>query len=82
MADPSPAPRAAEGPLRGAYAAEAGRSCACLGFGAERFLFAFAVFEELGLIELKEGRVRIIRGKKTQLEKSKIYTAVSRLAEE
>ena len=82
MAEVFSALRAAEGTLRGMDAAEAGRSCACLGFGAERFLFAFAVFEELGLIELKEGRVRIIRGQKTQLEKSKIYTAVSRLAEE
>ena len=82
MAEVFSALRAAEGTLRGADAAEAGRGADYLGFGAERFLFAFAVFEELGLVELKEGRVRIIRGQKTQLEKSKIYTAAVRLAEE
>ena len=65
-----------------ADAAEAGRSADFLGFGEERFLFAFAVFEELGLLEIRDGRVRIIRGKKTQLDRSKIYSAVCRLAAE
>ena len=82
MAEVFSAIRAAEGTLYGADAAEAGRSADFLGFGEERFLFAFAVFEELGLLEIRDGRVRIIRGKKTQLERSKIYSAVCKLAAE
>ena len=81
MAEVFSAIRAAEGTLHGADAAEAGRSADFLGFGEERFLFAFAVFEELGLLEIRDGRVRIIRGKKTQLERSKIYSTVCELAE-
>ncbi len=81
MAEVFSAVRAAAGTLLGADPAEAGRNADFLGFGAERFLFAFAVFEELGLIELREGRVAVIRGKKTQLERSKIYSTVCQLAE-
>ena len=81
MAEVFSAIRAAEGSLAGADAAEAGRNADFLGFSAERFLFAFSVFEELGLLELSGGRVRIVRGKKTQLERSKLYAALSALAE-
>ncbi len=81
MAEVFSAIRASEGQLIGADAAEAGRGADFLGFGAERFLFAFMVFEELGLLQIAGGRVRLIRGKKTQLERSKIYSTVCALAD-
>lgn len=61
--------------------ADAARNCNALGFSAEEFVFALAVFEELELISLSEGRLRIFRGKKTELTNSQIYSAVLRLKE-
>ncbi len=45
-------------------------------------VFSLAVFEELGLVTLREGRLRFIRGKKTELGNSRIYRAVLRAKEE
>ncbi len=39
-------------------------------------IFALAVFRELGLIEIRGGRLSVIRGKKTDLNDSAIYRAV------
>ena len=61
--------------------AEAAKSCDCLGFGTEEFIFALAVFEELGLIALDGGRLQLARGKKTELAASPLYTAVAALRE-
>ena len=44
-------------------------------------VFALAVFEELELISLSDGRLKIFRGKKTELSDSAIYSAVLRLKE-
>ena len=62
--------------------AQAAKSCDCLGFSSEEFIFALAVFEELGLISLKGGRLQIYRGKKTELSASPLYRAVTALKEE
>ena len=53
-----------------------------MGFSTEEFIFALAVFEELGLISLKGGRLQIYRGKKTELSASPLYRAVTALKEE
>ena len=63
------------------YAAAA-KSCDGLGFSLEQFAFALAVFEELGLVSLKGGRLNIVRGKKTELSASPLYCAVEKLKEE
>ena len=67
--------------MTGTTYAEAAKRCDGLGFSAEEFIFALAVFEELGLVSLEEGRLRVFRGKKTELTNSKTYNAVLRLQE-
>ena len=67
--------------VTGATYAEAAKRCDGLGFSAEEFIFALAVFEALGLVSLEEGRLRVFRGKKTELTNSKTYNAVLRLQE-
>ena len=62
--------------------AQAAKSCKGLGFPAEEFIFALAVFEELGLVSLKGGRLEVYRGKKTELAASSLYRAVCALKEE
>ena len=61
--------------------ADAARNCKGLGFDLEEFVFAMLVFEELGLISFGGGLVKVVRGKKTELTNSKIYSAVARLRE-
>ena len=68
------------GVVGGGYA-EAARSCDSLGLDAETFIFALAVFEELGLLSLEGGRLRMFRGKHTELAASELYRAVARLQE-
>lgn len=70
------------GRVSGETYAEAAKSCACLGFPTEQFIFALAVFEELGLISLKGGHLSLVRGKKTELSASALYQAVAALGEE
>ena len=62
--------------------AEAAASCHSLGFSGELFIFALAVFEELGLISLADGKLTVYRGKRTELTNSRIYTECLRLKEE
>ncbi len=64
----------------GSYA-EAAKNCGSLGLDAETFIFALAVFEELGLLSLEGGRLRMFRGKHTELAASELYRAVVRLQE-
>lgn len=65
----------------GSYA-EAAKNCGSLGLDAETFIFALAVFDELGLIALEGDRLKMFRGKRTELAASKIYSAVLRLQRE
>lgn len=65
----------------GSYA-EAAKNCGSLGLDAETFIFALAVFEELGLIALEGDRLKMFRGKRTELAASKIYSAVLQLQRE
>ncbi len=44
-----------------------------------QFIFALAVFEELGIVECGGGRLKLPRGKRTELGNSKIYTAAAEL---
>lgn len=71
--------RGAEGKLFGADFAQIARNIVPIGFSCERVVFALAVFEELGLVTLSNGQARIVRGKKTDLANSAIYTAACRL---
>lgn len=73
--------RAFEGAVVGESLADAARSMGGLSVPPEQLVFALAVFRELGLVELKEGRLHIVRGKKTDLNDSAIYSAVVRLRE-
>ena len=69
--------RAAEGRPAGESIAEAARL-----YGApapERLAFALAVFSELGLVDLSEGRIRLVRGVKSDLLNSKIYCNALRI---
>ncbi len=50
-------------------------TAALLGGNGKQLVFALAVFEELGLITTEGGRLRLVRGKKTELTESKIYSA-------
>ena len=54
---------------------EAARACNSLGFDEGLFIFALAVFEELGIISLAGGRLKIVRGQKTELTNSAVYRA-------
>lgn len=59
--------------------AEAAINCGALGFSNELFMFALAVFEELGLIRNAGGRYVVNRGVKTDLHNSAAYNAWLRL---
>ena len=74
--------RNAENTLSGCTYSEVARACGSLGFAEEQFVFALSVFDELGLIALENGRVKVFRGKKTELSDSVIFTACARMAEE
>ena len=63
------------------YAAAA-RNSSSLGFSAELFMFALAVFEELGLVSLAGGKLEVFRGVRTELTNSRIYRAALALKEE
>ncbi len=70
-----------EGVETGMGYAEAARSLG-LPFDVFEVVFALAVFEELGLISLADGRLTIFRGVKTELTQSPIYAAVLKMQEE
>ena len=65
-----------EGAAVGESLADAARGMRALNVNPYRLVFALAVFRELGLISLKEGRLFIVRGKKTELNRSAVYRAV------
>ncbi len=73
--------RESEGRSAGESYAETVRHGQFGGYKSEQLIFAMAVFEELGLISFEDGRIRIVRGKKTELSSSKIYSAALRLTE-
>ncbi|MCM1439217.1 MAG: single-stranded-DNA-specific exonuclease RecJ [Roseburia sp.] len=50
-----------------------------LGTTPEQALFALKVFEQLGLITLKGGKLSVVRGIKTQLTNSELYNFVNSL---
>ncbi len=67
--------RAAEGRQLGTSYAEAARAWGTSEFSEELVVFALAVFEELGLISLADGRLSVFRGKRTDLMNSALYRA-------
>lgn len=73
--------RGYRGVISGDSFADAARGCKGLGFPHEQFVFALAVFEELGLVTFTGGVLNLVRGRKTELADSAIYRAVMRLKE-
>ncbi len=55
------------------------RACNALGYAPKQFLFALAVFEELGLIAFENGGAHVVRGKKASLSDSLIYDRTVKL---
>ena len=51
------------------------------GITAEQALFAIKVFEELGLVNFKGGKLNVMRGVKTQLTNSQLYNFINSLQE-
>ncbi|MDE7400975.1 MAG: hypothetical protein K2N17_02860, partial [Clostridia bacterium] len=49
------------------------------GADAKQTLFTLKVFEELGLITHKGGKIQVIRGEKTQLTNSALYNYIDSL---
>ena len=74
--------RAHSARVTGETYAEAAHACGCLGFETEEFIFALAVFEELGILSLRGGRLSFASGTKTELSASALYRAVAALGEE
>ncbi len=66
--------------IEGATYSEAAKRCRSLGFDPELFVFALAVFEELGLIDRTDGKMNLVRGVKTDLNASAIYTGSNGLS--
>lgn len=67
--------------VRGGTPLKAALSCNALGFDREEFMFALAVFEELGLIKLTDDGLFIQKGVKRELTESAIFGAVLGLTE-
>ncbi len=70
-----------EGVETGDSYAEAARRLHAMGDPPEQLCFGLAVFEELGLIRLSEGRLAFVRGVRTDLNHSAIYRTVLGLKE-
>ncbi len=81
MAEVFTALRAAEGQAAGENLAETARMLGGLGFDPYRMTFALAVFSELGLIDCSAGRIRIVRGKRTELTRSSVYSSALALTQ-
>ena len=73
--------RAQSHAVRGTTPLKAAQSCNALGFDFEQFVFALAVFAELGLIKLTNEGLFIQRGVKRELTESAIFCAVLGLSE-
>lgn len=67
--------------VRGDTPLKAALSCGALGFDREEFMFALAVFEELGLIKLTDDGLFIQKGVKRELTESAIFGAVLGITE-
>jgi ssDNA-specific exonuclease RecJ len=65
--------------LNGETVEELTATCGGLGFDKREFIFAVSVFEELGLVAFKDGKLIVYRGVKADLNSSRIYTQVSSL---
>jgi len=65
--------------LTGETAEELAFACDALGFDKREFIFALSVFEELGLVAFKDGRLTVYRGIKADLSDSLIYRKVKLL---
>ena len=61
------------GGVTGESISEAAKNCSSLGYPPEQFVFALAVFLELGLAECSNGAIRVVRGAKSDLNCSSIY---------
>lgn len=67
--------------VRGDSPLKAASSCNALGFDSEEFVFALAVFSELGLVKLTNAGLFVQKGVKRELTESAIFDAVSGLTE-
>lgn len=67
--------------LLGTNLFEVASSTKCFGLEKKQFIFALAVFEELGLVRFENARLRLERGKRTELSDSVIYSTVKELSE-
>jgi len=65
--------------LVGRNAAEAAVLLNGLGFDGYEFMFALSVFEELGLLTFKDGKIELCRGVKADLSDSLIYSRMKLL---
>lgn len=73
--------RGEEGKSVGESYAEIAQRAAFSGFSVEMTVFALAVFEELELFEFRDGKLRLMRGKKTELTNSQIYREALKLTQ-
>lgn len=73
--------RAAEGQKAEESLAKTAQNQAFRDFSPEFTVLALAVFRELGLVNFTGERIRLVRGRKTDLMQSKIYSAAIHLAE-
>ena len=67
--------------LNGDTAEELAVACDGLGFDKLEFIFALSVFEELGLVAFKDGKLTVYRGIKAELTDSSIYRKICNLQE-
>ena len=67
--------------VRGVTPLKAATSCNALGFDREQFIFALAVFAELGLVKLTNEGLFVQKGVKRELIESAIFGAVLSLSE-
>jgi ssDNA-specific exonuclease RecJ len=67
--------------LVGETAEDLAVSCGALGFDKREFIFALNVFEELGLVAFKDGKLIVYRGVKADLNSSETYKKVCALQE-
>ena len=67
------------GLLHGRNGEEVANACEGLGFDKRQFIFALAVFEELGLVAFDEGKLIVYRGVKAELSDSKLYRKVCQI---
>lgn len=67
--------------LEGVTAEEVAKKSDC-GYSKAQVLLALKIFEQLSLVSFKSGRLKVIRGVKSELTNSEIYNTVLRLTTE